>query len=234
MARPKKTDCIEARQRIIDGFWILLENHRLRDITIGMVVEQAQCNRGTFYYHYADMNDLIYAAIEHELIIERSIPGIIFDAACERETSPSQTIDESQQLYRLSLIMEQGGMDLVLTKAYDMVNKLWISVLAPDKGELPENVRIVVEYYTTGMLGTILYRFSEQRNGIQSLTCPEMDKFINASTKFVISQIAQAQDTTEEEILARLRTASCLARQLHTPAAGQKNSRNSSMSSNVA
>ena len=234
MARPRKTDCVEARQRIMDGFWILLENHRLRDITIGMVVEQAQCNRGTFYYHYADMNDLLCAAIEHELIFERSIPEIIFDIAYNRETSPSRTIDESQQLYRLSLIMEQGGMDLVLAKAHTMVNGLWISVLAPDKGELPENVRIILEYYTTGMFGTILYRFSERRNGLQSLTCSEMDKFINASTRFAITQIAQAQNTTEEEIFARLRTASYLVQQMQTSSPQQRTDGNPSMSSNVA
>lgn len=49
MARPRKSERDAAGIRLANAFWTLLEHHRLANITVGMVAEQAELNRGTFY-----------------------------------------------------------------------------------------------------------------------------------------------------------------------------------------
>ena len=44
---------------MIEAFWQLLENNQLHEISVGMIVAKAGCNRGTFYYHFADKDELL-------------------------------------------------------------------------------------------------------------------------------------------------------------------------------
>lgn len=214
MARPKKdANCIEARQRIIDGFWTLLEERRLSDITIGMVVEQAQCNRGTFYYHFESLDALLHEAIERELLVERDIPGMIFELACGIEDSPSQRLGEANELYRLSLIMDRGGLDLVAEEAKRTIVGMWTALLVPGQAELPEPTREVIEYFTSGTLGLISYRFAREKEGRPASSTIATDDFLKRNAAFVIEQVARYQGMTEADVLARLHMASCLMHQ---------------------
>ena len=47
MARPSKQQ-ESADLRIRNAFWKILEEHEYKDITVGMIVDEAQCNRGSF------------------------------------------------------------------------------------------------------------------------------------------------------------------------------------------
>lgn len=215
MARPKKdANSVEARQRIIDGFWTLLEENRLSEITIGMVVEQAQCNRGTFYYHFDSLDALLHEAIERELLVERDIPGMIFELACGIEDAPSQRLSEANDLYRLSLIMDRGGLDMVAEEAKRTIVGMWTALLVPGQTELPEPTREVIEYFTSGTLGLIAYRFAREKEGrggaVPSIAA---DDFLKRNAAFVIEQVARYQDMTEADVLARLHMASCLMQQ---------------------
>lgn len=214
MARPKKdATTVEARQRIIDGFWTLLEENRLSEITIGMVVEQAQCNRGTFYYHFDGLDALLQEAIERELLVERDIPGMIFALACGIEDAPSQRLSESNDLYRLSLIMDRGGLDLVAEGAKRAIVGMWTALLVPGQAELPEPTREVIEYFTSGTLGLIAYRFAREKEGRAAVPSVAADDFLKRNAAFVIEQVARYQGMTEADVLARLHMASCLMQQ---------------------
>lgn len=73
MARPRKSERGTADIRLANAFWALLKHHRLANITVGMVTEQAELNRGTFYYHFKSMDDLVDRAIEDEVLGNGSI-----------------------------------------------------------------------------------------------------------------------------------------------------------------
>ena len=60
MARPKKSNQPSVRDRMIEAFWQLLEDNQLHEISVGMIVAKAGCNRGTFYYHFADKDADIF------------------------------------------------------------------------------------------------------------------------------------------------------------------------------
>lgn len=96
MARPRKDQGDCAEQRIKDAFWALLEQNDLKDITVSMITSKANCNRGTFYYHFNSLEELVDAIITDELFINSSVPRALFYLLCKkklillsRKTSPS-------------------------------------------------------------------------------------------------------------------------------------------------
>ncbi len=96
MARPRKDQGDCAEQRIKDAFWALLEQNDLKDITVSMITSKANCNRGTFYYHFNSLEELVDAIITDELFINSSVPRALFLSSLQknlillsRKTSPS-------------------------------------------------------------------------------------------------------------------------------------------------
>ena len=82
MARPRKDQGDCAEQRIKDAFWALLEQNDLKDITVSMITSKANCNRGTFYYHFNSLEELVDAIITDELSSTAAyhVPCFIFSA----------------------------------------------------------------------------------------------------------------------------------------------------------
>ena len=78
MARPRKdADAPDARTRIIEAFWELIENNSIFELSVGEVTRAARCNRGTFYYYFHDFDELVAIAIaqllqDNELITDAS------------------------------------------------------------------------------------------------------------------------------------------------------------------
>ena len=54
------------RGAIIDAFWTLLNEKSLDKITVKDVIELAEINRNTFYYHFEDLYALLYTVFREE------------------------------------------------------------------------------------------------------------------------------------------------------------------------
>ena len=54
------------RGAIIDSFWTLLNEKSLDKITVKDVIELAEINRNTFYYHFEDLYALLYTVFSEE------------------------------------------------------------------------------------------------------------------------------------------------------------------------
>ena len=52
-------DATATKNKIIDAFLKCYENNRIEQITIGDIAREAKINRGTFYYYYKDIYDLM-------------------------------------------------------------------------------------------------------------------------------------------------------------------------------
>ncbi len=63
MGRPRRTDGPPADERIEDAFFAALREMPFQRITISGIVERAGVNRNSFYYHYADLEDLSRSAV---------------------------------------------------------------------------------------------------------------------------------------------------------------------------
>ena len=53
---------------IIDSFWMLLEKKSLDKISVKDIIEIAQINRNTFYYHFEDLYALLDTVFHEEAV----------------------------------------------------------------------------------------------------------------------------------------------------------------------
>lgn len=54
------------KRAIIDSFWTLLNEKSLDKITVKDIIELAEINRNTFYYHFDDLYALLYTVFREE------------------------------------------------------------------------------------------------------------------------------------------------------------------------
>lgn len=121
MARPRKSERDAAGIRLANAFWTLLEHHRLANITVGMVAEQAELNRGTFYYHFKSMDDLVDRVIEDEILGNESVMQNVFGLIAGSSTVDSLETLINRKTDRFALLINQGGMDLFSVKIKRLV-----------------------------------------------------------------------------------------------------------------
>lgn len=205
MARPKKDANIpDARQRLADSFWQLLEDNRLNEITVGVLTAKAGCNRGTFYYHYEDIEDLITYAIEEEVFKNNIIPNTIFNILTHTNQQMIGQIfgpNERRRLERLQLLIDKGGMDTVDVKVKEAIISMWEAILAPNGTGLNQETRLILEYTIGGTISLITYasRFSMKLDDILNSNMVLREFF-----PWTLSKICKAQGASEEEVLSRL------------------------------
>ena len=205
MGRPrKKAGVPDARQRIIDSFWLLLQDHHLRDLTVGMIVRQADCNRGTFYYHFADMDDLIFKAIEGELLGNPKVSMELFNliTGVDVDENYAKEILGGQRIQRLSLVIRQGGTEAVEKAVKTTMTDMWQTVLCPDGGELKPQTQIIIEYTSSGILGVASYSSRMKEEDKEASIDLSILKKLASHT---LECVADAQDIPMDEILMRLK-----------------------------
>lgn len=136
MARPRKSERDATGIRLANAFWTLLEHHRLANITVGMVAEQAELNRGTFYYHFKSMDDLVDRVIEDEILGNESVMQNVFGLIAGSSTVDSLETLINRKTDRFALLINQGGMDLFSVKIKRLVFATWKAILCDDGEEL--------------------------------------------------------------------------------------------------
>lgn len=201
MARPRKNSGTpDARERILNSFWTLLGTHRLNEITVGMIVRQAGCNRGTFYYHFSDMSDLLYCAIEQEVMGESNLAMDLFNMATG--AGEGYRVLSGRRRERFALIVHQGGKDEVERAVKAVMLELWKAVLCPDGEELKSEARMLIEYASSGIMGVIVYLDSEDEG---ELDVDAVNERLVDIARFMLSTVAEAQGLTMDELLMRLK-----------------------------
>lgn len=152
MARPKKDQEICAEERILAAFWELLEDMPLRAITVRTIVEKAGVNRGTFYYHFADLDALTHRAIERELFEKHSIMHeiLLLVSGAIDQIPPD---DISQHIDKTALLIRQGGGKRVTDEVLAMAERIWQAALCPNGEALSEQTLMLVRYNIHGIIG---------------------------------------------------------------------------------
>ena len=206
MGRPRKdSQTVDAKQRLIDSFWTLLEQNKLHQITVGMIAQDAKCNRGTFYYHYADMNDLVLRAAEHEFVSSNGTLKKLFGLMTGEDAQPglAETKD-CIHIQRIALLVDQGGFDITFRSMRDFVLRLWTFILCPDGKQLKPEARVILEYTVCGLFGMFVSNLhSDQTGGIPATD--SMERFAVENSQFLFAQICRAQGAPLSKASARLR-----------------------------
>ena len=202
MARPRKSERDAADIRLANAFWALLEHHRLADITVGMVAEQAELNRGTFYYHFKSMDDLVDRAIEDEVLGNGSVMQNVFGLIAGSSTVDSLETLIDRKTGKFALLIKQGGMDLFSAKVKHLVFATWKAILCDDGEELTPSTRLIIEYSTSGIIGIIAHSAQRETGEVP----PDFFlSFVKSNSNFLVRQIGIAQGIPHEAVLERVR-----------------------------
>ncbi len=202
MARPRKNaGSPDARQRICEALWELLEAHELRDITIGMITERAECNRGTFYYHFKDLDTLLDAAIGDDVINKSMVAELVFRISTGDETAVREVMG-SQELYRLSIVVNHAGIELAFSKVFEKLVDIWRALLCPEDEELTPDAQAIVLYYVGGMMSMIAAVPHDRLGAL--MESERLPHFIMDNARFIVSEICAAQGVPVETISERI------------------------------
>lgn len=202
MARPRKSERDAAGIRLANAFWTLLEHHRLANITVGMVAEQAELNRGTFYYHFKSMDDLVDRVIEDEILGNGSILQNMLSLVAGSSTANGFEAFIKQDIERIALLIKQGGMDSFSIKIKCLMFGTWKAILCDEGEELSPSTRMIIEYSTSGIIGIITYGARHETES----TSPEFFlSFVKNNSEFLVNQIGIAQGIPRDAVLERVR-----------------------------
>lgn len=210
MARPPKDSALpDARTRIIDAFWTLLETTPLKKITACMVAAEAHCNRGTFYYYFDGMDALVHDAISGLMDDGVLLKVAFFLDAGVRDELASQSAGRAEgtgpmecQLKRFVLIMGTGEMQTIDTVAKEVTLEAWRALLCPEGGELAPATCTIIK---TMVGGTLTFLACECEGG--ATPCPPSaatQDFLSGRARNALSAISEAQGVPEAEIHARM------------------------------
>ena len=201
MARPRKSERSTADIRLANAFWALLEHHRLANITVGMVAEQAELNRGTFYYHFKSMDDLIDRVIEDEILGNGSVMQNVFGLIAGSSAVDSFETLVNRKAGKFALLINQGGMDLFSAKIKRLVFATWEAILCNDGEELTPSTRLIIESSTSGIIGIITYG---AQHGTGNVPPEFFLSFVKDNSEFLVGQIGIAQGIPRDAVLDRI------------------------------
>lgn len=202
-------DTPEAKQRLVDAFWELLEDNRINEISVTKLVAKAGCNRGTFYYHYTDIDELTLAAVRLELLGDKNIPTEIFNLVTGTTNHAATELLSGSRMRRISLAMRHGGREIVEKSVKTVIFDIWHAVLCPDGTELLPETRAIIEYTSSGVLGLLSYRGEQDAKGEET---PVPIAFFETVTRVTLTRITAIQGISQEEMLLRLKMFNELSR----------------------
>ena len=204
MARPRK-DSIDgcARGRIIEAFWQALEQTPVHEITVGSLVDAARCNRGTFYYHFADMESLISSAVREEMVADDLIALGVFSALAAGDASALERSVSPLRMKRMVLAIRAGELQTVEIAVRQTVQEMWSRKVCREGEELTEEARFAIQFMVGGILGFITWAVRTEMP-LCSLTAGQRS-YVMSVARTTIKAVAAAQGMAAHEVVARLR-----------------------------
>jgi AcrR family transcriptional regulator len=160
MARPKyDSDEIPVELRLEEAFWALIERFPLKEITVNMIVAEAKCTRGSFYYHFTDMNALLETVIAHNF--PSQIPHILLSMVMtEDDVLLDQIADPLfvRKIDRVCLLVGSHSSIEAVASIKRTIRDVWLNALELDEKALQPEVGVIFEFLINGIVGVLAYR----------------------------------------------------------------------------
>lgn len=209
MARPKREPGVpEARDRMLDAFWELLEDNECDKITVSMVCEKAGCYRGTFYYHFDSMEDLEQKAIAEVLYGKAGIQSIM-DLLSAGVSNPEGMTDAatSTSAWRLALIARRGKLEMVESEVQKDVVSMWRGMLCDGGEDLAPDSKAIIEAVASLCL-TVFVEASVRRGGPdvtdESTFTPAVYSFMGDVTNCALGRVCEVEGLSIDEVRERV------------------------------
>ena len=167
-----------------------------------MITASAKCNRGTFYYHFDSLEELIDTVINEELFINSSIPHSFFYLICE-STNPFEQDSFAIHVRRFGLMLNRAGQEQIDTRVKAVVIDMWENLLCPNNEELATETRLIMEYTISGLIGLISYLYREGffNNG----SMPKESYYrLKENSQYLVVTLSRAQNIPLQELEKRI------------------------------
>lgn len=189
--------------RLAEALWSVLEDCRLDAVSVGAVAARADVSRGSFYYHFADLDELVAWALRRELMdVDHAGTPLVALLASSEGLEPLDEVPLG--VARLCLLINHGGMDVAYDAAVGLALDFWRSVLAPDGGELEEREVALVEFALGGVVGTLCHApFSTEFQRRATVS------FLRECARAMTLEICDERGVSEKELLARIAADGC-------------------------
>lgn len=206
MARPKKDQEACAEERLIDAFWGVLETTPLRSMSIRTIAEHAGLNRGTFYYHFDDIDALTHRALEREMLERHSIMHemLLLVSGAVDQIPPAEV---ARHMDKTALLIRQGGSDRVANEILGIAMRIWQAALCPTGEPLEERTQLLIRYNIYGIIGL----FSSLARDGQIMPSQEALEFQKWNAKKTIASMCEAQGIGQDLAIERLAAALSLS-----------------------
>lgn len=200
MGRPRNdSEETPVELRIEEAFWHFVQERPIERITVGALTTRAACNRGTFYYYYDDVYDLLDTLIQKNVPVDIA-PALIsfmmeglFDSEGDEGGGASEAVvarlldvarSERGRLDKLCLLLNSDAAPLVTRKLKAAAIGVWSDVFGIEAEKLPPDARIVFEFMIGGIMGLLAYRaetnLSVQMEDALGVLAPEIPRAILA------------------------------------------------------
>lgn len=187
--------------RLADALWGCLETRRLTEVSVGDVIEAAGVSRGSFYYHFSDLDHLVEWALSRELL-DSDREGHSFMTLAAQVEPPDESPTVARSLSRVCLLLDRGGMGAVYDVTLGMVLRLWGEVLCPEGGRLSDEVAAQLEYAVGGTVG-MLSRASLSSGAKRRVSMA----FVHESHLRLVRSVAEVLGESPRSVAARLERA---------------------------
>lgn len=214
MGRPRKESAqANAKQRIGEAFWKLLEEHEIREITVGMIVAEAKCNRGTFYYHFQSLEDLVESLLATEVLRTRLISESLFKMGTDDSYNIFDDLDPLL-IKRLALTVDRVGFGVAYGKIREAALKVWRCLLSPEVGDISPAAEAFIDYYIGGVLCMLMAQPPAISNtkafGGNQPVPSSLIEFSRMNFRFMLGEICSAEGISPETVLERARSINSL------------------------
>ena len=182
------------RIKILNAFLKLYEKKGIEKITIGEITREAKIYRGTFYYYYQDIYDLL-AKVQEQIfeevigIISRMIEGFMNGNLEEISIIMNQLFENHEEMMTLFIAKKP---DVTLQrKIKEYGKRVALDKLGIEENQLSIEQRYLLEYIASAQLGLIRY-WIENKKDIPPTQLAKIVEMANLKGPFTsIKQLAR-------------------------------------------
>ena len=142
--------------RIRQAFWHELAEHDYERITVRDIARTAGLNKNTFYYHYANMDDLAKDCIEEDFPME--IPTIVISRLLGLPVPASSQLPMKEVGEKMSRLALAAGMHSSPTLQHflkDSLTHILTTILHVDERQFGLDSTLAADFLIGGIIGII-------------------------------------------------------------------------------
>lgn len=149
------------KTRIMDAFIYLLNEKSMDHLTVKDVIETAEVNRNTFYYHFEDIYDLLHQVILKKLDdFSNSIEK--YDTFYEEYVRSARFLMENKKaMFHIYRSKDRELLEMYLEKVTMMFVKRFVREAAASYEISEEGIEYLTEFYSYAIIGNMMHWIQE-------------------------------------------------------------------------